>query len=159
MNTEKLLWPIEAESANTSSLRSQLLQSLSTSREYRQAFIQENIQTGIAEQIHSIRESLGMDQQEFAEKCGKKVSWIYRLEDPNSPPPTIPSLLEIAKSLDIALDVRLLLSQKFWIGVSAASGLYAARPSDDANKRPERASRKRGVAIDPLKRRALKKTG
>jgi len=47
-----------------------------------------------------------MDPKAFAEQLGKKVSWIYRLEDPNAPAPTIASLLEVAKAFDVDLQVR-----------------------------------------------------
>ena len=33
-------------------------------------------------------------------------AWAYRLKDPNSSVPTIPSLLEVAEAFDIGLDVR-----------------------------------------------------
>lgn len=106
MTTDELYLPIVAESANTSSLRSQLLQSLKTSEEYRYAFVEEKIQSGLAAQIRAIREQRGMDPKKFAEKLGKKVSWVYRLEDPNLSPPTIPSLLEVARACGVDLEVR-----------------------------------------------------
>jgi transcriptional regulator with XRE-family HTH domain len=91
---------------NTSSLKSQLLQSLKTSDEYRYSFVEEKIQSGLAAQIRAIREQRQLDPKQFAEKLGKKVSWVYRLEDPNLPPPTIPSLLEVARAYDVDLEVR-----------------------------------------------------
>jgi transcriptional regulator with XRE-family HTH domain len=106
MITEKLSWPTEVESANTSSLKSQVLQSLKTSDEYRYSFVEEKIQSGLAAQIRAIREQRQLDPKQFAEKLGKKVSWVYRLEDPNLPPPTIPSLLEVARAYDVDLEVR-----------------------------------------------------
>jgi len=106
MITEKLHWPADIESANTSSLKSQILQSLKTSDEYRYAFVEEKIQSGLAAQINTIREQRELDPKKFAEALGKKISWVYRLEDPNQPPPTIPSLLEVAKALDVDLEVR-----------------------------------------------------
>ena len=106
MITEKLPWLTEAESANTSSLKSQFLQSLKSSDEYRYSFVEEKLQSGLAAQIRAIREQRQLDPKQFAEKLGKKVSWVYRLEDPNLPPPTIPSLLEIARAYDMDLEVR-----------------------------------------------------
>jgi transcriptional regulator with XRE-family HTH domain len=47
-----------------------------------------------------------MDQKAFAEQLGKKVSWTYRLEDPNAPAPTIATLLEVAKAFDVDLCVE-----------------------------------------------------
>ena len=106
MITEKLYWPTEAEFASTSSLKNQLLQSLKTSDEYRYSFVEEKIQSGLAAQIRAIREQRELDPKQFADKLGKKVSWVYRLEDPNQPPPTIPSLLEVARAYDVDLEVR-----------------------------------------------------
>jgi hypothetical protein len=47
-----------------------------------------------------------MDYKQFADALHKKISWAYRLEDPNAPPPTIPTLLQVAATFDIGLDVR-----------------------------------------------------
>jgi transcriptional regulator with XRE-family HTH domain len=106
MITEKSHWPTDAESANMSSLKSQLLQSLKTSDEYRYSFVEEKIQSSLAAQIRAIREQRQWDPKRFAEELGKKVSWVYRLEDPNVSPPTIPSLLEVARAYDVDLEVR-----------------------------------------------------
>jgi transcriptional regulator with XRE-family HTH domain len=106
MTTEELYSPIGAEFANTSSLRSQILQSLKTTEEYRYAFVEERIQSSLAAQTLAIREQRKLDPKKFAEKLGKKVSWVYRLEDPNQPPPTIPSLLEVARAFGVDLEVR-----------------------------------------------------
>jgi len=83
-----------------------MLQSLRSSKEYRHAFIEEAIRTRITAQIAALRDKEGWDYKKLAEKIDKKVSWAYRLEDPNVPPPTIPSLLEVAAAFDIGLDVR-----------------------------------------------------
>lgn len=87
-------------------MKKQVFQSLKTSEDYRYAFVEERIQTGLAAQIHAIREQRGLDPKQFAEKLGKKLAWVYRLEDPNQPPPTIPSLIEVAKAYDCDLEVR-----------------------------------------------------
>jgi|GEM_PF-5570690 len=95
-----------AESANTVSIREQILGALKSSKDYRHSFIEESIATRLTAQIHAIRVEQGWSPQEFADKLGKKLSWVYRLEDPNVPPPTIPTLLGVAEALDIGLDVR-----------------------------------------------------
>jgi len=91
---------------DTSSIKQQILNNLQTSKEYRQAFVEENIRARITAQIHALRTEKGWDYKQFAEKINKKTSWAYRLEDPNEAPPTIPSLLELADAFDVALDVR-----------------------------------------------------
>jgi transcriptional regulator with XRE-family HTH domain len=94
------------ESANTNSMAEQLLNSLNTGSDYRHAFIEEAIRSRITAQIHALRTKKGWDYKAFAQEMGKKVSWAYRLEDPNQPPPTIPTLLEVAAVYDVGLDVR-----------------------------------------------------
>jgi len=46
-----------------------------------------------------------MNQTEFAKFLGRSQSWVSRLEDPNEPIPTIPTLLSVANKLDIGLKV------------------------------------------------------
>jgi transcriptional regulator with XRE-family HTH domain len=94
------------ESAAISSIKQQMLNNLQTSSEYRHAFVEEAIRTRITAQIHALRTDKDWDYKKFAEKINKKVSWAYRLEDPNVVPPTIPTLLEVAAAFDIGLDVR-----------------------------------------------------
>ena len=106
MTTDKSSSPTGLESESTSSLEQQVLQGLKTGPDYRYAFVEEKIRTGLATQIHAIREQRRMDPKEFAAKLGRKLSWTYRLEDPNDSPPTIPSLLDVARALGVDLDVR-----------------------------------------------------
>jgi len=73
--------------------------------EYRHAFVEEKIRSGLAAQIKTIREHLSMNQSEFAKLLGKSQSWVSRLEDANEAIPIIPTLLLIAKKLDIGLKV------------------------------------------------------
>lgn len=88
-------------------MRRHLASSLRASKEYRHAFIEESIRARLTAQIRSIREDqYHWDYKEFAEKLGKKPSWVYRLEDPNAPTPTVATLLRVADALDVALDVR-----------------------------------------------------
>lgn len=84
----------------------QLLHSLATGVEYRHAFVEEKIRTGLAVQIKAIREQRKMNQTVFARALQKSQSWVSRLEDPNQPIPTIPTLLILAKAFDVDLDVR-----------------------------------------------------
>jgi transcriptional regulator with XRE-family HTH domain len=98
--------PEEVESVDTNSTKAQMLEALRASKEYRHAFIEEAIRTRITAQIAALREKEEWDYKKLAEKIGKKVSWAYRLEDPNVPAPTITSLLDVAAAFDIGLDVR-----------------------------------------------------
>lgn len=89
------------------SLRDDLLQNFTASEEYRQGFVEEKIRTGLAAQIKAVRERWqgGMKQADFAQRLGKSQSWVSRLEDPNAPIPTVPTLLLVARTFDIGLKV------------------------------------------------------
>lgn len=96
----------ELGSVSISSIRQQVFEGLKASKEYRHGFIEEAIRSRIIAQITAMRKERGWDLRAFASQIGKKVSWAYRLEDPNSAAPTVPSLLEVAEAFDVGLDVR-----------------------------------------------------
>ncbi len=100
------LQPAELGSMSIGSIKYQMLEELAASKEYRHAFIEESIRSRITAQINALRKERGWDPKAFAEEIGKKVSWVYRLEDPNAAAPTVPSLLEVAEAFDVGLDVR-----------------------------------------------------
>ena len=106
MEIEKSFSPMGIESASTSSIKQQMLQGFQTSREYRHGFIEEGIRSRITAQIKTIRGQREWDYKQFAHEIGAKVSWVYRLEDPNTVLPTIPTLLRVAEAFDVGLDVR-----------------------------------------------------
>jgi transcriptional regulator with XRE-family HTH domain len=106
MRTERSSSQTPAEFANTSSIKEQVLDALRDSKEYRCAFVEESIRTRITAQVKALRDAREWDYKQFAEQISKKVSWAYRLEDPNAAPPTIPTLLEVATAFDVGLDVR-----------------------------------------------------
>ncbi|MBI3939358.1 MAG: helix-turn-helix transcriptional regulator [Acidobacteria bacterium] len=92
---------------STFSVTDQLLQSFRASKVYRHAFVEEKVRTAIAAQIRAVREQRGFDSQtKLALEMGKTPSWISRLENPNQPPPTISTLLELAKVFDVDLNVE-----------------------------------------------------
>lgn len=92
--------------ASTSSIKEQTLEAFRSSREYRHAFVEEAIRSRVTSQIKSLRDEAGLDHAQLAERMGKRMSWVYRLEDPNAALPTIPTLLHVAEAFDISLDVR-----------------------------------------------------
>jgi len=103
--TEKSLNPIQAGSNNTYSVKRQLLDNFKSSKEYRHAFVEEKIRTQLAIQIKTIREQRPMSRPEFADLLKKAPSWVFRLEDPNQPPPTISTLLQVAEAFDVDLEI------------------------------------------------------
>jgi transcriptional regulator with XRE-family HTH domain len=106
MKTEELSSPMGIESASTNTIREQMIEGFQASKEYRHGFVEEATRTRIATQIKTIREQREWNYKKFAEEIGKKISWVYRLEDPNEAPPTIPTLLRVAEAFDVGLDVR-----------------------------------------------------
>lgn len=104
--TERSSWTTELESQNTTSVGTQVLESLNAGGEYRHAFVEEKVQTFIAAQIRAIRMQRKMSRPELARKMGKAASWIFRLEDPNEPPPTVSTLLEVARCYDVDLKIE-----------------------------------------------------
>jgi transcriptional regulator with XRE-family HTH domain len=88
-----------------SSVKSQLLDSFKTSKEYRHAFVEEKVRTQLAVQIKTIREQQKISRPTFAALMQKANSWVFRLEDPNQPPPTISTLLQVAEAFDVDLDI------------------------------------------------------
>jgi transcriptional regulator with XRE-family HTH domain len=106
MGTDSSSWPIDAEWPSTTSVKRQLLEGFRTSKEYRHAFVEEKVRTGIAAQIKAIREQRRMTQPQLAGEMERSQSWVSRLEDPNQPPPTISTLLQVAMAFDVDLDIR-----------------------------------------------------
>lgn len=106
MKTEKSSCLIADASESMTSVRGQLLHSLRTNKEYRHAFVEEKIRSGLAAQIKIIREQRGESQTSFARTLNKSQSWVSRLEDPNEAIPTIPTLLIVARAFDVDLEVR-----------------------------------------------------
>ncbi len=87
------------------SVKSQLLGNFKSSKEYRHAFVEEKVRTQLAIQVKAIREQRGIGRPEFASLMKKAPSWVFRLEDPNQPPPTISTLLRVAEAFDTDLEI------------------------------------------------------
>jgi len=76
------------------------------SKDYRDGFLEADVKAGIAYQIQALREKTGLSQAAFAKKIGKKQSVVSRLENTEYGAVNVNTLLEIAKALDIGLQVR-----------------------------------------------------
>jgi hypothetical protein len=149
-------------SASTSSIKSQMLRQMESSKDYRHGFIEESIRSRIIGPIAALRSERGWDLKKFASNIGpngKKLSWAYRLEDPNSSPPTIPTLLEVAETFDVGLDVRfrsfseLLNDASTMTPVSFLVRSFGSELKSGAFSRPVRRRRSRrkvqGVSVEP----------
>jgi len=72
-------------------------------KEFRDAFLEENIKTRLALQVRALREKAKWSQPELGERAGKTQSGISRIEDPNYGKFTIRTLLDLASAFDVAL--------------------------------------------------------
>ncbi len=85
--------------------REQVVKSLED-KEYRDAFVAENISTGIALQIRAMRMARGWSQEELARRAGKKQEVISKLENPDYGSYTLKTLKDLASAFDVALTVE-----------------------------------------------------
>lgn len=91
---------------NTIDKQEQIWQSLSN-HEYRQQFVEEEINVGLALQIKAIRDKQELTQTELAKKMGVRQPLISQWEDPDYEGKfTLSSLKDLAKVFDVALLVK-----------------------------------------------------
>ena len=93
---------------NTASVKRELLESLKD-REFRGAFKEENVYTGICFQIRALREQREKSQKELGRMVEPNMApeRISILEDPNAETkPTVTTLLRLADAFDVGLDIR-----------------------------------------------------
>lgn len=85
------------------SVRSQL-RSKMRNKEYRDAFVAEQIFSRLPLKIRGLREQRKLSQKELGEKAGGMAqAWVSKLEDPNYGKLTISTLLRIASACDVGL--------------------------------------------------------
>ena len=86
-------------------VRQQIVSKLSD-KEYRDIFVSEQINTGLAFQIHAMREQRGWSQSQLGEKAGMAQSRISIMEDANYSRFSLNTLKRLASAFDVALVVR-----------------------------------------------------
>lgn len=86
------------------SLREQLLKKLED-KEYRDAFVAEQIYSRLPLKIRALREDRDLTQKELGEKAGMAQAWVSKLEDPSYGKLTISTLLKIASACDVGFHV------------------------------------------------------
>jgi transcriptional regulator with XRE-family HTH domain len=75
-------------------------------KEYRDAYLDAHVKGTIAYQIQALRAKTGLNQTAFGKLIGKPQSVVSRLENTEYGAVSIQTLLDIAKSLDVGLQVR-----------------------------------------------------
>jgi transcriptional regulator with XRE-family HTH domain len=75
-------------------------------KEFRDAYVAEDIRTSISFQIRVLREKRGWSQAELGLRAAKPQSVIARLEDPDYGRFSLRTLLEMATAFDVGLLVR-----------------------------------------------------
>jgi transcriptional regulator with XRE-family HTH domain len=85
-------------------LRQQILAKFKD-KEYRDAFVAENIYSRLPLKIRAMREARGLSQSGLGALAGVKQEWISKLEDPSYGRLTISTLLKIASAFDCGLSV------------------------------------------------------
>lgn len=87
------------------SARQQIISSLAD-KQYRDAFVSEDISQGLAFQIRAMRTDHGLNQGEFGELTGMHQARISQIENPDYERMSLTTLKRLASALDVALIVR-----------------------------------------------------
>jgi transcriptional regulator with XRE-family HTH domain len=88
-----------------SSISKKLMEKLGR-KAYRAAYVGEHVRRGIASQIRAMRDQRGWNQGKLSKELGKPQSVVSRLEDPSYGKVTVQTLLEVAATFDVALQIR-----------------------------------------------------
>jgi transcriptional regulator with XRE-family HTH domain len=75
------------------------------SKEYRDAFVAEQIFSRLPLKVRALREQRGLSQKELGERAGMAQAWVSKLEDPNYGKLTISTLLRLASAFDVGLHI------------------------------------------------------
>ena len=89
----------------TSARREQIAASL-RDKEYRDLFVEEEIDTGLPLQIRALRKDRGWSQKDLAQRVGMTQEGVSRLENLDYGKYTLTTLKRLASAFDVALVVR-----------------------------------------------------
>ena len=85
--------------------KSKLLAKL-RNKDYRDAYVEEKVTTSLPFQIRALREERDWSQVELGNRAEMRQNAVSRLEDAESGPPSINTLLRLARAFDVALLVK-----------------------------------------------------
>jgi transcriptional regulator with XRE-family HTH domain len=89
---------------NTISVRENLAEKFQN-KEYRDAFVAEQIFSRLPLKIRTIREDQKLTQRQLGKLADMAQTWVSKLEDPNYGKLTISTLLKLASAFDVGLQV------------------------------------------------------
>src|SRR5688572_4778149 len=89
-----------------SSKRQQIIAGLAD-KEYRDAFVEEQINVGLSFQIRSTRQARGWTQGDLGQRTGMKQETISVLESADYGSYSLRTLKRLASAFDVGLEVRL----------------------------------------------------
>jgi len=103
-------------------------------KEYRDAFVEEHISSGLAFQIRALREKNGWTQGELGQRTGKAQETISQLESHDYGRFTLKTLKAIASAFDVALEVNLISFGELISRLSNLSPETIAPPSYESER-------------------------
>lgn len=96
---------IDQTKRNQKNIRASVLEPF-LNKEYRDSFIDGYVKSAIAFQIQALRKKSGLNQKKFGKKIGKLQSVVSRLENTEYGGVSINTLIDIAKAMNVGLQVR-----------------------------------------------------
>ena len=75
-------------------------------KDYRDGFVESHVRTGLAYQIRALRDARSWSQEELGKQLGTSQSVVARLENPDYGKFSLTTLLKLASTFDVALQVR-----------------------------------------------------
>ncbi len=143
----------------TSARREQIIESL-RNKQYRDAFVEEQIDTGVAFQIRAMRAEREWPQQELGKRTGKAQETISQLEDPDYGRATLGTLKRLASAFDVALIVRFAPFSELVDYVSSLSFEHLAVPAFAADRLLTKgAGQMIGSTVDQASQQSITTTG
>ena len=131
------------------SIREQFLSKLQD-KEYRDAFVAEQVFSGLPLKIACLRERRQLSQRQLGERMGVAQAWVAKLEDPNYGKLTLSTLLRLAAAFDVGLEVDFVPLSRVLdkaLGLSPDSFEVASFAADKALSRRNQVSPARNTVV------------